>query len=249
MKKILTLVMCTFMLVVTLTSCVAEDIGITLNSDGTGKLALTMGIKEDYYDMMPSADGEGIFEGKETSEVIIDGEKYIAITETTEYGSYEEIEQALLKLTYNTEEIEDAVDENAEDTEDTDETVDAELEEIPTNTEELPIFKSVEIEKNAGLFYTNYTFKAKLNPMPTSTEYDVNDMMKLSVTLEMPEEIAQASGGTVEGKTVTFNIEDLTNETELSAACEANNYVVIISIVVVLLLVLGLFFFLTKKKD
>ena len=249
MKKILTLVMCAFMLVASLTSCVAEDIGIKLNADGTGTLALTMGIKKDYYDMMTSADGGDIFEGKNTNEVIIDGEKYISYTESTDYGSFDEIEQALLKLTYDTEEIEDAVDENAEDTENTDDTVDSELTDIPTQTEVLPIFKSVEIEKNAGLFYTNYTFNAKMNPMPTSAEYDVNDMMKLSVTLEMPEDVAQTSGGTVEGKKVTFNIDDLTNETELSATCEANNYVVIVGIVVALVLVLCLFFFLTKKKD
>ncbi len=248
MKKILTLTLCALMLVVALTSCVAEDIGIKLNKDGTGTIALTMGIKEDYYDMMTDADGNSIFEGKETAEVVIDGEKYISVTETKEYESFDEIEKALLELTYNTDEYEDAVGEVAEEDDVID---DSELTVAPTETTEtevLPIFKSVEIVKNEGLFYTNYSFNAKLNPMPKNAEYDFNDMMKLSITLEMPENITQTNGGTVEDKTVTFDIEDLTNETELLASAEANNYVVIISIVVVLILVLGLFFFLTKKK-
>lgn len=248
MKKFLTLALCAIMLVATLTSCVAEDIGIKLNKDGTGTVALTMGIKADYFDMMTGADGNSIFDGKETSEVTIDGEKYIAVTETKEYKSFDEIETALLELTYNTEEYEDAV---GEPTEEEDGITDSEIVIAPTETTEtevLPIFKSVEIVKNEGLFYTNYTFNAVLNPLPKNAEYDFNDMMKLSITLEMPEEISQTNGGTVEDKTVTFDIEDLTNETELLASAEANNYVVIVSIVVVLVLVLALFLFLTKKK-
>lgn len=245
MKKFLTLALSALMLIATLTSCVAEDIGIKLNKDGTGSVALTVGIKEDYFDMMTGADGNSIFDGKETSEVTIDGEKYIAVTETKEYKSFDEIETALLELTYNTEEYEDAV---GEPTEEEDSITDSEIVIAPTETEVLPIFKSVEIVKNEGLFYTNYTFKATLNPLPKNAEYDFNDMMKLSITLEMPEEISQTNGGTVEDKTVTFDIEDLTNETELLASAEANNYVVIVSIVVVLVLVLALFLFLTKKK-
>ena len=248
MKKFLTLALSALMLIATLTSCVAEDIGIKLNKDGTGSVALTVGIKEDYFDMMTGADGNSIFDGKETSEVTIDGEKYIAVTETKEYKSFDEIETALLELTYNTEEYEDAV---GEPTEEDEVIADSEIAVAPTETTEtevLPIFKSVEIVKNEGLFYTNYTFKATLNPLPKNAEYDFNDMMKLSITLEMPEEITQANGGTVEDKTVTFDIEDLTNETELLASAEANNYVVIVSIVVVLVLVLALFLFLTKKK-
>ena len=248
MKKFLTLALSALMLIATLTSCVAEDIGIKLNKDGTGSVALTVGIKEDYYDMMTGADGNSIFDGNETSEVIIDGEKYIAVTETKEYKSFDEIEKALLELTYNTDEYEDAVGEPAEENEGM---TDSEIVIAPTETTEtevLPIFKSVEIVKNEGLFYTNYTFNAVLNPLPKNAEYDFNDMMKLSITLEMPEEITQANGGTVEDKTVTFDIEDLTNETELLASAEANNYVVIVSIVVVLVLVLALFLFLTKKK-
>lgn len=248
MKKFLTLALSALMLIATLTSCVAEDIGIKLNKDGTGSVALTVGIKEDYYDMMTGADGNSIFDGKETSEVIIDGEKYIAVTETKEYKSFDEIEKALLELTYNTDEYEDAVGEPAEENEGM---TDSEIVIAPTETTEtevLPIFKSVEIVKNEGLFYTNYTFNAVLNPLPKNAEYDFNDMMKLSITLEMPEKISQTNGGTVEDKTVTFDIEDLTNETELLASAEANNYVVIVSIVVVLVLVLALFLFLTKKK-
>lgn len=245
MKKFLTLALSALMLIATLTSCVAEDIGIKLNKDGTGSVALTVGIKEDYFDMMTGADGNSIFDGKETSEVTIDGEKYIAVTETKEYKSFDEIETALLELTYNTEEYEDAV---GEPTEEEDGITDSETVIAPTETEVLPIFKSVEIVKNEGLFYTNYTFNAVLNPLPKNAEYDFNDMMKLSITLEMPEEISQTNGGTVEDKTVTFDIEDLTNETELLASAEANNYVVIVSIVVVLVLVLALFLFLTKKK-
>ncbi|MCI8388178.1 MAG: hypothetical protein HFE63_06920 [Clostridiales bacterium] len=52
MKKFLTLALSELMLIATLTSFVAEDIGIKLNKYGTGSVARTVGIKEDYYNIM-----------------------------------------------------------------------------------------------------------------------------------------------------------------------------------------------------
>ena len=154
MRKHITLLLAMLCMFALLTGCVQQDIGVTVNSDGTGTVSATIGIEKDAYEQLIGM-GTDIFEGKETSTYEYDGNTYVSYTVTKDYGSYEDMEKALLEMTYESEVFEDL------DTGD----LESEMpEESTESTEPTPIFKNVTIEKNTGLFYSTYTFKAELNP-------------------------------------------------------------------------------------
>ena len=144
MKKHIMLLMAIVCMFAMLTGCVQQDIGVALNADGTGTVSATIGIEKDAYEQLVGM-GTDIFDGKETSTYEYDGNTYVSYTETKDYASYEEIEKALLEMTYESEVFEDL------DTGD----LESEMpEESTESTEPTPIFKNVTIEKNTGLFYS-----------------------------------------------------------------------------------------------
>jgi len=245
MKKHIMLLMAIVCMFAMLTGCVQQDIGVALNADGTGTVSATIGIEKDAYEQLVGM-GTDIFDGKETSTYEYDGNTYVSYTETKDYASYEEIEKALLEMTYESEVFEDL------DTGD----LESEMpEESTESTEPTPIFKNVTIEKNTGLFYSTYTFKAELNPQEITETEDTEmelpidtDSFRMTFTITMPSDITQASGGTVEENKAVFEIDDITEAQEFSVISEQNNIVAVVVIVVVLVIILGLFFFLTKRK-
>jgi uncharacterized surface anchored protein len=89
-----------------------------------------------------------------------------------------------------------------------------------------------------------------LNPQNgEGLEYDLNETFKVTLSVEMPAEIASAKGGTVEGNKVIFDIADITESQELAATCEENNTGVVIGIVVgLVVLVAGLVCLFKFKK-
>ena len=245
MKKHIMLLMAIVCMFAMLTGCVQQDIGVAINADGTGTVSATIGIEEDAYEQLVGM-GSDIFEGKETSTYEHDGKTYVSYTETKDYASYEEIEKALLEMTYESEVFEDL---------DTGDLESEMTEESAESTEPTPIFKSVSIDKSSGLFYSNYTFKAEMNPQEISDSEDIEmdlpidtDSFRMTFTVTMPSDITQANGATVEGNKAVFEIDDITEAQEFSVVCEQNNVVAVIVIIVVLVIVLGLFFFLTKRK-
>ena len=245
MKKHIMLLMAIVCMFAMLTGCVQQDIGVALNADGTGTVSATIGIEKDAYEQLVGM-GTDIFDGKETSTYEYDGNTYVSYTETKDYASYEEIEKALLEMTYESEVFEDL---------DTGDLESEMTEESAESTEPTPIFKNVTIEKNTGLFYSTYTFKAALNPQEITETEDTGmelpidtDSFRMTFTITMPSDITQASGGTVEANKAVIEIDDITEAQEFSVISEQNNIVAVVVIVVVLVIILGLFFFLTKRK-
>ena len=245
MKKHITLLMAIVCMFAMLTGCVQQDIGVAINADGTGTVSATIGIEEDAYEQLVGM-GSDIFEGKETSTYEHDGKTYVSYTETKSYENYEDIEKALLEMTYESD-VFDGL--NTEDFEAEDAVESAEA------AEPAPIFKSVSIDKSSGLFYSNYTFKAEMNPQEISDSEDIEmdlpidtDSFRMTFTVTMPSDITQANGATIEGNKAVFEIDDITEAQEFSVVCEQNNVTAVIVIIVVLVIVLGLFFFLTKRK-
>ena len=245
MKKHIMLLMAIVCMFAMLTGCVQQDIGVSINADGTGTVSATIGIEEDAYEQLVGM-GSDIFEGKETSTYEHDGKTYVSYTETKSYENYEDIEKALLEMTYESD-VFDGLNTEDFETEDAVESAEA--------AEPAPIFKSVSIDKSSGLFYSNYTFKAEMNPQEISDSEDIEmdlpidtDSFRMTFTVTMPSDITQANGATVEGNKAVFEIDDITEAQEFSVVCEQNNVVAVIVIIVVLVIVLGLFFFLTKRK-
>lgn len=242
-KKVFALLMSTIMLLSLLTGCIHQDMGVKMNKDGTGSITTTLGIEKDFYEQLKSM-GSDPFEGKTVSEYQYDGSTYVSYAETKEYSSYEEMEKALLEMTYETEMLEDAqgtevegehsVEEESNDIFDI--TIEEGKEDAPAPTtpaQDNHIFSSVNIEKNGGIFYSSYTFAAVLNPQNgDGLDYDLNETFKVTLTVEMPTEITGAKGGTVEGNKVVFDIADITATQELAATCEENNTGLVIGIVI-----------------
>ena len=247
MKKIATLILSTLMLVGLLSGCVQNDLGVKINSDGTGSVAMTLGLEQEFYEQL-KASGSDPFEGKTTTTYTDGEDTYVAYTETTEYESYEDIEKALLDMEYDYDKIE-GTSENDDTPDETDPSDYTLLQ--PTEAEkDAHIFKTVNIEKNSGIFYTTYTFKAVMNPQPKDSKsgYATNDVFKVTVSVEMPSEITQAKDGTVDGNKVTFEIKDITEANELAATAESNNIGVVIGIIAVLVIVFAVVVFLVKRQ-
>ena len=248
MKKTLAILLSAVMMIVMLTGCIHQDMGVKMNKDGTGSIATTLGIEKDFYDQLVSM-GSDPFEGKTTTEYEYDGSTYISYAESKEYSSYEEMEQALLEMTYETELIEDAQEDTSDDGE-----VDGVID-VTVDAEEAPaqdnhIFSSVSIEKDSGIFQSTYTFHAVLNAQSNeNADYDMNDTFKVTLSVEMPCEITDSKGGTTEGNKVVFDIADITESQELSATCEENHTGAVIGITLaVVALVVGLVFFFKSRK-
>jgi hypothetical protein len=248
MKKTLAILLSAVMMIVMLTGCIHQDMGVKMNKDGTGSITTTLGIEKDFYDQLVSM-GSDPFEGKTTTEYEYDGTTYVSYAESKEYSSYEEMEQALLDMTYETELIEDAQEDTSDDGE-----VDGVID-VAVDTEEAPaqdnhIFSSVSIEKDSGIFQSTYSFHAVLNAQSNgNADYDMNDTFKVTLSVEMPCEITDAKGGTAEGNKIIFDIADITESQELSATCEENHTGAVIGITLaVVALVVGLVFFFKSRK-
>ena len=197
MKKFFAIILAAVTLTLCLTGCVYEDLNVKLNKDGTGNIATTVGLKKDFVDQMLG--GQNPFEGKETQEIEVDGDKYIAYTETKDYASFEEIEKALADLTYDTGDFGDTTEPVNDETEDViAEPADSEdsagdffltdpVEETPAVNSDDHIFKSVEITKDGS----KYVFDAVLNKVEGQVQgYDMSDVFKVSISVEMPAKIS-----------------------------------------------------------
>ncbi len=249
MKKIFAIVLSVITLSLCLTGCVYEDLSVKLNKDETGSIAATIGLKKDFVDQMMN--GQNPFDGKETKEIEYDGEKYIAYTEVSEYASFDEIAKALSEMTYDTEDYDvptendadgDVDTETAEETSVTDEWLaDTSAEEKADNH----IFKSVEIKKDGS----KYIFDAVLNKVEGQVQgYDMSDIFKVSISVEMPAKVTAYKNGTVDGNKVTFDLSDMSAETELYAECKTASVVPVIVCGILVVASLVAFIVLKKRK-
>lgn len=249
MKKILAIVLSVITFSLCLTGCVYEDLSVKLNKDETGSIAATIGLKKEFVDQMMN--GQNPFDGKETKEIEYDGEKYIAYTEVSEYASFDEIAKALSEMTYDTEDYDVPTENDADgdvDTETAEETsvIDEWL--ADTSAEEKAdnhIFKSVEIKKDGG----KYIFDAVLNKVEGQVQgYDMSDIFKVSISVEMPAKVTAYKNGTVDGNKVTFDLSDMSAETELYAECKTASVVPVIVCGILVVASLVAFIVLKKRK-
>ncbi|MBO4869576.1 MAG: hypothetical protein J5585_07685 [Clostridia bacterium] len=213
MKRVIAAIISTFALAGVLSGCVYQGVDVKLNKNGSGSVAVTIGLKKDFVDNLSSLGQSDPFEGKETFEKEVGGEKYIAYTETTEYSNLDELQKALSEMKYKS----DAADEVLGD-EDLP-AIEGEDEETVTEeeVEDYRVFKSVEIKKDGS----KYIFTAVPNVIGGSMSgYDVEELFKADMTLEMPGKITAYKNGKVDGKTITFDLSKMTDEDEMYAECK-----------------------------
>lgn len=247
MKKIFALLLASVSLALCLTGCVREELGIRLDKDGTGSIQATVALKKDAFEQLAALGGSDPFDGKETFEVEYDGEPYVAFSETKEYASFEEMEKALSEMTYDSDEIDEAADGGEMNTEPTDEIdiSDALSESEPVEEADTHLFKSVKIRQDGS----KYLFDAVLNPMTGELDgYDMSDVFKVSISVEMPAKVTAFKNGTVDGKKVVFDLSDMSKETELYAECKTASKVPAIIGIVLAVGAVAAFIVLKKRK-
>ncbi len=238
-KKIFALGLAVMVIAVMLTGCFHNDIGVKVNKDGTGTISATLGIEKDFYQNLQQL-GSDPFEGKETTEYTYEDTTYVAYTEVKEYSSYAEMEQALLEMTYETELVDSAQGSMDEDMDTDAVESDEPVEEAEAPAQDNHIFSDVKIEKTGGLFSSTYRFHAVMNPQSnTDPDNDVNDTFRVTLSVELPDEITASQGGKAEGNKVTFDIADITEAKEMSAECEVSNTGVVIAVAVGIVLVIA----------
>ena len=240
MKKVIALLLAVVSLALCLTGCVYEELGVKLNKDGTGSIETTIGLKKEFVKQLTELGGSDPFDGKETTEIEYDGETYIAFTDTKKYETFEEMEKALKELTFDANGMENAFTSQPDD--DTGVTLQTEDATVKTET---PLFKSVKIEKDGS----NYVFDAVLNAAEGTVEgYDLSDILKVNISVEMPAKITKYKNGKVDGKKITFDLSDMSKETELYAECKVSSPVPAIIGIVLVVAAVAAFIVLKKRK-
>ena len=247
MKKIIALLLSVLSLALCLTGCMYEELGVKLNKDGTGTISTTIGLKKEFVKQLAELGGSDPFGGKETTETEYDGETYVTFTETKEYESFAEMEQALAALTYDTNGMESAFTSQP----DTDATEPYEETEFQyetaaqTGKAETPVFKSVKIEIDGS----TYVFDAVLNAVEGEIEgYDMSDVLKVNISVEMPAKITKYKNGKADGKKITFDLSDMSKETALYAECKVSSPVPAIIGIVLAVGAVVAFIVLKKRK-
>ena len=265
MKKIIMFILLIATVMLCLTSCVKEDVNIKINKNETGSISATVALKKDVYDNLSSIGSFSASNAEDAREVEYDGEKYMAVTKSIDYASLAELNKALENMTYSfdgffdmpneTETTAAVIKTEATDPDiifDNDDETDiepAETENDANNNEpgfmDAKIFKSVEVKKDGSKFI----FSAVVNKQDKyDTQYDLNNIMKISISLEMPGKITSYKNGTVDGKSIVFDITDIKEETELYAECKVTS---IIPAIIGICLALGaiVVFIIIKKKS
>ncbi|MBQ7499536.1 MAG: hypothetical protein IJT91_01435 [Clostridia bacterium] len=247
MKKITALLLSVITLALCLTGCVYEEFGVKLNKDGTGSIETTVGLKKEFVTQLAELGGANPFAGKETAEIEYDGETYIAFTDNKEYESFEEMEKALSELTYDTNDMENAFVSQSDDGEvERNEDTNNESETVIAAAEAgKPMFKSVSIRKDGS----TCVFDAVLNAADGTVEgYDLSDVLKVGISVEMPAKITKYKNGKVDGKKIVFDLSDMSGETELYVECKASSPVSAIIGIVLAVAAVAAFIVLRKRK-
>lgn len=255
-RKYTALILPILILATLLTSCIHQDIGIKINEDGSGAVVATVALEESFYEQLKT-DGDDPFDGLPVFEYSSNGSNYVAYTESVSFSTLEEMETFLLNMNFedklgNAQNGDLGADESVESSDSS-----ASNENSSTDENDSTIFETVNISKSGDYFKKTYAFKAKLKSLENSSteegalDFNINEIFKLTLSLEMPGKITDYKGGKLEDNKVTFNIVDLTAGQEIYAYSEvgiANLQVIIAGVLVVLLLIVFIFVGLGSRK-
>jgi hypothetical protein len=88
-----------------------------------------------------------------------------------------------------------------------------------------------------------------MNPVEGEVEgYDLSEVLKFKISVEMPANVTKYKNGQVDGKKVTFDISDMSEETELYAECKVSSPVPAFIGIGLAIAAVVAFFVLRKRK-
>lgn len=210
-KRVVNLICLVLVLGVLLSGCSKANLGVDVLADGGGTIRTEILIEKSVYEKAIEGgkriEGVGLLEKSDTL-VDVDGVLYVMLAETNSYGTYEDMEKALLEMKHLAAYI------NGVKVGGSPLTVGAPPE--SPSAVSLGLFSGVELTKTDGEVGTQYEFKATINAQKLEG-YNINEAVKFRFDISLPVGISESLGGVVNGNTLTCFISDLTVETEIQA--------------------------------
>ncbi len=266
-KKLTSIIALLALTLMLFTGCVRSGVGVMIKEDDTGTVEISMGINEEFYDsLVEQLGGEDVFEGKSTTKITDGDDTYICYVEHKDFKNLEDLEKILLEVKYdfgslNADDSETNVADDLDSDDDLwlddDDSEDADVPSVEEETvQDLRIFKSAEVTHTSDFFGDQYYFTVTTNPQKTQEDESAieipgmtgDDMFKLVVAVTMPGTISSESG-VVNENTVSFTLNNLEEETVLTAESSSTNIAGIIGLAIaVILLIVVLVLVFGKKK-
>ena len=94
-KKRIALVLSLVTIAALLSGCICQQLGVTVNKDGSGTIKATVGYSKTFVEMMQSDEDEGGTDLSEYKEKIIDGTTYYVMEEEIPFASVEEFNELM----------------------------------------------------------------------------------------------------------------------------------------------------------
>lgn len=113
------------------------------------------------------------------------------------------------------------------------------LKKVTFKNSKQPLFESITMTENKGIFYNSYRISAVTHPQKNSEES--------TLTITMPGKPSGVRNGIIQEKQVVFPLIELADPIELVAEFEENNIGIMIGIIAVLVVIMAAFFIFIKR--
>lgn len=117
--------------------------------------------------------------------------------------------------------------------------LESKLKEVTFDNSKQPLFESVTMTENKGIFYNSYHISAVTHPQKNSGDS--------TLTITMPGKPSGVRNGIIQEKQVVFPLIELADPLELVAEFEENNIGVMAGIIAVLVVIMAAFFIFIKR--
>lgn len=269
-KRILLIISILFIVTILFSGCMFQDIGVKLSKKNGGTITMTFGLKKDIYNKLV-ADGKDPFENMETTEYKYNDSIYVAYSETKTFATYDALASALLDISYNTDFINENFNQNYNSKStspttplDISPSLSTEEEKPSEKTDSMKIFEAVSITRKQFFIQSEYTFNATFkahqieykNEFNEETEgeveYDLGNIYRFSLSVEMPGNIVSHSEGSINGNIITFNVTDVSQKQDIFVTSQTDNDYIIytaIGILGLLAILVVCFVIASKPKE
>lgn len=217
-KKLLFVLAFLTALIMVITSCIDRPVSIDVDEESRSVI-ISFFTEQSVVESFRMDDK---FKDIEAEDVEINGVKYVKLSKTARYNTFDEMESVIQKLNFL-----DSEDNNGE--------------------KRSTVFKEFGITKENGFFKTKYIFKAVINPPALFADgLDISDIDSVHVDMELPGNIIQCAGADAYGNILKCDIPDLSEETEMITVIEQTemaNVMTVIIVFVIIILIIGLIIF------
>ena len=209
-----------FCLLLLLSGCAHEEIGIHWQENGSGTVTTIVGIEKSGYDQL-AALGADPFADKETFTYSLGGKTYVGYKDIRVFESTAEMEQFLSELTF--------------------ESLPGELSDVTLAEYEeqasVPVFREVSLQSRRGVFRNTYSFHAVLNPCPLGSipNLPLTADAVTSVRVTLPGQIRETNGEAQGENEVLFVLHGQSGGEEMTAVSSQTDWISVFTVTALLI--------------